>query len=52
MALHACWRWTFQATGTLRMDLITEGPAALFHTFEHTEMLGFRLYPGADRANP
>jgi ribosomal protein S18 acetylase RimI-like enzyme len=39
---------TFQATGTKRMDLITpEDAAGLYRTFEHTEMVGFRLYPGA-----
>lgn len=39
---------TFQATGTKRMDLITpEDAGGFYETFEHTQMLGFRLYPGA-----
>ena len=39
---------TFQATGTKRMDLITPDDAEGFYrSFEHTRMLGFRLYPGA-----
>ena len=38
---------TFQATGTKRMDLITDQAQAFYETFEHKEMLGFRLYPGA-----
>jgi ribosomal protein S18 acetylase RimI-like enzyme len=39
---------TFQATGTKRMDLITPDDAGGFYeTFEHTRMLGYRLYPGA-----
>ncbi len=39
---------TFQATGTKRMDLITD-PAAegFYEAFEHKRMCGFRLYPGA-----
>lgn len=43
---------TFQATGTKRMDLITDGPPELYRSFEHTEMLGFRLYPGVDGPTP
>lgn len=39
---------TFQATGSKRMDLITDLEAAGFYeTFEHKEMRGYRLYPGA-----
>ncbi len=39
---------TFQATGTKRMDLITDDAAAGFYTsFEHKRMSGFRIYPGA-----
>ena len=38
---------TFQATGTLRMDLITDDAEAFYETFPHTRMHGFRLYPGA-----
>ena len=38
---------TFQATGTLRMDLITDSAEDLFAGFEHKRMAGFRIYPGA-----
>ena len=38
---------TFQATGTLRMDLITDSAEELFAGFEHKRMAGFRIYPGA-----
>lgn len=39
---------TFQATGTKRMDLITDPAAEGFYkTFEHKQMTGFRIYPGA-----
>lgn len=39
---------TFQATHTVRMDLITPDDASGFYAaFEHTEMKGFRIYPGA-----
>lgn len=38
---------TFQATGTLRMDLITDSAEGLFSGFEHKRMAGFRIYPGA-----
>lgn len=38
---------TFQATGTVRMDLVTEAADRLFEGFEHTRMAGFRIYPGA-----
>ena len=38
---------TFQATGTLRMDLITDSADGLFEAFEHKRMSGFRIYPGA-----
>ena len=39
---------TFQATGTKRMDLITDPDAAGFYeTFAHRGMRGYRLYPGA-----
>lgn len=38
---------TFQATGTKRMDLITDDAEGLYEGFEHTRMKGFRIYPGA-----
>ncbi|HSJ21154.1 MAG TPA: GNAT family N-acetyltransferase [Nocardioidaceae bacterium] len=38
---------TFQATGTKRMDLITDDAEGFYETFEHRQMLGFRIYPGA-----
>jgi ribosomal protein S18 acetylase RimI-like enzyme len=38
---------TFQATGTKRMDLITDDAEGFYETFEHKQMLGFRIYPGA-----
>jgi ribosomal protein S18 acetylase RimI-like enzyme len=37
---------TFQATGTKRMDLITDGATELYASFEHKRMQGFRIYPG------
>ena len=40
---------TFQATGTKRMDLITDPDASGFYErFSHRSMVGFRLYPGAE----
>lgn len=38
---------TFQATGTERMDLITDSAPEFYETFEHKRMHGFRIYPGA-----
>ncbi len=38
---------TFQATGTKRMDLVTDSAENLFGSFEHRSMSGFRIYPGA-----
>lgn len=38
---------TFQATGTKRMDLITDDAQGFYETFEHKQMTGFRIYPGA-----
>lgn len=38
---------TFQATGTKRMDLITDDAEEFYETFEHKQMTGFRIYPGA-----
>jgi len=38
---------TFQATGTKRMDLITDTAEELYESFEHVRMAGFRIYPGA-----
>ncbi|HSE69705.1 MAG TPA: GNAT family N-acetyltransferase [Nocardioidaceae bacterium] len=38
---------TFQATHTLRMDLITDAADGFYESFEHKRMSGFRLYPGA-----
>ena len=39
---------TFQATGTKRMDLVTDAAQEFYEGFEHVRLLGFRLYPGAD----
>ena len=40
---------TFQATGTKRMDLVTDAAAAGFYErFAHKPMVGYRIYPGAD----
>ena len=38
---------TFQATATLRMDLITDSAEGFYEGFEHKRMAGFRIYPGA-----
>jgi ribosomal protein S18 acetylase RimI-like enzyme len=38
---------TFQATGTKRMDLITDTAQPFYRGFEHKTMAGFRIYPGA-----
>jgi len=38
---------TFQATRTLRMDLVTDTAQDFYGTFEHRRMQGFRIYPGA-----
>lgn len=38
---------TFQSTGTLRMDLITDSAEEFYESFEHKQMLGYRIYPGA-----
>lgn len=38
---------TFQATGTKRMDLITDSAEGFYETFEHKCMSGYRIYPGA-----
>ena len=38
---------TFQATGTKRMDLITDAAQEFYAEFEHKRMAGFRIYPGA-----
>lgn len=38
---------TFQSTGTLRMDLITDSAEEFYESFEHKSMKGYRLYPGA-----
>jgi ribosomal protein S18 acetylase RimI-like enzyme len=38
---------TFQATGTKRMDLITDDAEGLYENFEHARMTGYRIYPGA-----
>ncbi|MBF4161927.1 GNAT family N-acetyltransferase [Nocardioides acrostichi] len=37
---------TFQATGTLRMDLVTDGAEGFYAGFDHQPMSGFRIYPG------
>lgn len=39
---------TFQSTGTLRMDLITDSAPEFYTSFPHKTMTGYRLYPGAD----
>lgn len=38
---------TFQATGTARMDLVTDTAEGLYEGFAHSRMAGFRIYPGA-----
>ena len=38
---------TFQATHTLRMDLITDSAEEFYASFAHKRMTGFRIYPGA-----
>jgi len=38
---------TFQATGTKRMDLITDSAQGFYAEFEHKRMSGFRISPGA-----
>lgn len=38
---------TFQATGAKRMDLVTDTHRSLYESFEHKQMTGFRIYPGA-----
>ncbi len=38
---------TFQATHTVRMDLITDSAVPFYEAFEHRRMHGFRIYPGA-----
>ena len=38
---------TFQSTGTKRMDLITDSGREFYESFEHRQMTGYRLYPGA-----
>jgi ribosomal protein S18 acetylase RimI-like enzyme len=38
---------TFQATRTLRMDLITDSADGFYESFAHKRMSGFRIYPGA-----
>jgi ribosomal protein S18 acetylase RimI-like enzyme len=38
---------TFQATRTKRMDLITDSAPGFYTSFAHTQMHGFRIYPGA-----
>ncbi len=37
---------TFQATTTLRMDLITDSAQPFYEGFEHKRMSGYRIYPG------
>ena len=38
---------TVQATGTIRMDLITDSAPGFYEAVEHRRMHGFRIYPGA-----
>lgn len=37
---------TFQATGTKRMDLVTDAAEEFYEQFEHKSMSGYRIYPG------
>jgi len=37
---------TFAATGTQRMDLLTDDAEAFYRSFEHKEKPGYRIYPG------
>jgi len=39
----------FQATGTKRMDLITDSAEEFYAEFPHKPLQGFRIYPGAPR---
>ena len=39
----------FQATGTKRMDLITDDAEEFYGAFPHKRLQGFRIYPGADQ---
>ena len=36
----------FAATGTERMDLLTDDAEAFYRTFPHKTKAGFRIYPG------
>ena len=36
-----------QTTGTLRMDLVTDSAAEFYEHFEHKQLTGYRIYPGA-----
>lgn len=38
---------TFQATHTVRMDLITDEANPFYESFTHKPMAGYRIYPGA-----
>jgi ribosomal protein S18 acetylase RimI-like enzyme len=38
---------TFQATHTVRMDLITDEASPFYESFTHKPMAGYRIYPGA-----
>lgn len=40
----------FAATGTARMDLITDEAEAFYASLPHRRMAGFRIYPGASGA--
>jgi ribosomal protein S18 acetylase RimI-like enzyme len=42
----------FAASGTRRLDLVTDDAQAFYRSFEHREKPGFRLYPGAEGATP
>lgn len=37
----------FAASGTQRMDLLTDDAQAFYRSFPHREKTGFRIYPGA-----
>lgn len=37
----------FAASGTQRMDLLTDDTQAFYRSFPHREKAGFRIYPGA-----
>lgn len=42
---------TFEATGTERMDLVTDDAEAFYESFPHKMKRGFRIYPGQARTS-